>query len=504
MRLADCLAPLVALLSSPHAAARSAAAGALMQATQATRTNQIKCRELGAIAPLLRLLEPPEEGPPDRECQRRGVWTLSNIACEPTAAKQLRQSPSGFTPLILLIAGGDPVLQRPASACLFNASANDLGAPNAIESTGGLTALTDALCYAATKEHEEIVASCAGVLVNCAAQKGFSVPMVASEPLMLERLLGAISVDGYVPQTGNAIGALMNITREDNTTVDFMLADPSRMQLLLAVMPANREESAICCHAAGLIGNLAYGEAGREKMVEHLAVRGVIETLEASEDDAQSCACCVAMLNGCYGNVTIREHLLDCGGINALVACLASENVDLKAAAAGALLNASATGGCAEAIREASVEYEGGTKPPVSGFELLLRLLTSDQPLLIGRAAGVLFNCAAFGPDTRLAMHEMGVLTGIVACLSNSNTALGAPKHTPRDLVYRIQSNLIGAVLNAALNPTCKGAMLKAGVMAPVVEALGSPDETVGPGPGPGPGPGCIPCVDLPSARPCV
>ena len=111
MRLADCLAPLVALLSSPHAAARLAAAGALMQATQATRTNQVKCRELGAIAPLLRLLEPPEEGPPDREVQRRGVWTLSNIACEQTAAKQLRQSPSGFGPLILLIAGGDPVLQ---------------------------------------------------------------------------------------------------------------------------------------------------------------------------------------------------------------------------------------------------------------------------------------------------------------------------------------------------------------------------------------------------------
>ena len=108
MRLADCLAPLVALVSSPHAARRIAAAGALMQATQATRTNQIKCRELGAIAPLLRLLEPPEEGPADRECQRRGVWTLSNIACEPTAAKQLRQSPSGFTPLILLIGEGRP------------------------------------------------------------------------------------------------------------------------------------------------------------------------------------------------------------------------------------------------------------------------------------------------------------------------------------------------------------------------------------------------------------
>ena len=124
------------------------------------------------------------------ECQRRGVWTLSNIACEPTAAKQLRQSPSGFGPLIILIGGGDPILQRPAAACLFNASANDLGAPNAIESTGGLTALSSALLYAAQKEHEEVVASSAGVLLNCAAQKGFSPRMVDAEPEVLDRLLG--------------------------------------------------------------------------------------------------------------------------------------------------------------------------------------------------------------------------------------------------------------------------------------------------------------------------
>ena len=54
----------------------------------------------------------------------------------------------GFTPLVLLIGGGDPILQRPAAACLFNATANDLGAPTAIEATGGLAALSEALLYA--------------------------------------------------------------------------------------------------------------------------------------------------------------------------------------------------------------------------------------------------------------------------------------------------------------------------------------------------------------------
>ena len=150
MRLSDCLAPLVKLLSSPHVATMRAAVDALMQGTLITRTNQVKCRELGAIAPLLRLLEPPEEGPPDTEAQRCSMWALSNICCELTAARQLRQSPTGFGPVIGLIAGGEPVLQRPAAACLFNVTTSDLGAPVAIENTGGLPDLSDVLVYAET------------------------------------------------------------------------------------------------------------------------------------------------------------------------------------------------------------------------------------------------------------------------------------------------------------------------------------------------------------------
>ena len=245
MRLADCLAPLVGLLSSPHAAARTAAAGALMQGTQATRTNQVKCRELGAIAPLLRLLEPPEEGPPDREAQRRGVWTLSNIACEPQAAKQLRQSPSGFAPLILLIAGGDPILQRPASACLFNASANDLGAPTAIENTDGLPALVSALAYADTDEHHEIVASSAGVLLNCAAQAGMANTIVDTQPSVLSRLFACVKLTEHVPQVANAIGALMNITAESHVAVDTMISGATHLNLLFSVLPSMREEASV-------------------------------------------------------------------------------------------------------------------------------------------------------------------------------------------------------------------------------------------------------------------
>lgn len=74
-------------------------------------------------------------------------------------------------------------------------------------------------------------------------------------------------------------------------------------------------------------------------------------------------------------------------------------------------------------------------------------------------------------------MHEAGVLKGVVHALAHDQ--LGAPKGAKPDITYRIQANLIGTVLNAALNPTCKGAMLAAGVMSSMVEALTSPDETV-------------------------
>lgn len=487
MRLADCLAPLVGLLSSPHAAARLASAGALMQATQATRTNQVKCRELGSIAPLLRLLEPPEEGPPDRECQRRGVWTLSNIACEPTAAKQLRQSPSGFAPLIILVAGGDPILQRPAAACLFNATANDLGAPVAIEQVDGLPALLGTLGYATTNEHEEIVASSAGVLLNCAAHRGMANTLVNNHPEAIDALFKCVSTNGYVPQVGNAIGAVMNVTAESETAVAQLLYQPDKTELLFQVLPAMRDEANVMCHIAGTVANLCIGEAGRDMLcagANGSALRLLVETLESSEDDAQSCACCVALLNACHQHLPSREQLLDCGGVQALVTALASDNVDVKAAAAGALLNCAATAGCAEAVRDAAAEREraDGSKDVTPGFELLVRALHAEQPLLRARAAGVLFNCAAFGPDTRLAMLEAGVIKAIAEALAgkpNGPDTLGVPKGCPKELGYRIQANLVGAALNSALNPTCKAELLKNGIMPPLVEALKSPDATV-------------------------
>lgn len=281
---------------------------------------------------------------------------------------------------------------------------------------------------------------------------------------------------------GNAIGALMNLTAESEVAVTTMLAEPARMGLLLEVLPALREESAVCCHAAGTLANLCFGETGRDRLASSGGVRALVETLEASEDDAQTTACCVAFLNATHQHLSTREALLDAGGVNALVACLMSENAEVKAAAAGALLNASASGGCAEAIRDASVDVEtANAKSSLSGFDLLLRQLHADQPVIRARAAGALFNCAAFGPDTRLAMLEGHVLDGVVGALRSegSTDTLGAPKGCPKEMAYRIQANLIGCVLNAALNPTCKSVLLARDAMTPLVAALGSADAMV-------------------------
>ena len=91
MRLSDALRPLIALLSSPVADTRLAAAGALMYATQNEATNQLKCRELGAIVPLLSLLEAPNEGPPDLGASRarRGRSRTSS----PTRRRRARSAP---------------------------------------------------------------------------------------------------------------------------------------------------------------------------------------------------------------------------------------------------------------------------------------------------------------------------------------------------------------------------------------------------------------------------
>ena len=340
---------------------------------------------------------------------------------------------------------------------------------------------------ASTAEHEEIVASSAGVLLNCAARRGMAnTIMAAYSETILDRLFQCVSINGYVPQVGNAVGAVMNISAESEMAVTQLLSEREKTDLLFAVLPAMRDEANVMCHIAGTVANLCIGEDGRDMFVASAgggAVRLLVETLEASEDDAQSCACCVALLNACHQHLPSRDLLLECGGVNALVTCLASENADVKAAAAGALLNAAASVGCAEGIRDAAVDFESanGTKTSVSGFELLIRCLHVNQPLVRARAAGVLFNCAAFGPDTRMAMLEMGVVKAIAVSLEGKGTsdALGAPKGCSKEMTYRIQANLIGAALNAALNPTCKAELLNNGVMGPLVEALKSPDATV-------------------------
>ena len=54
----------------------------------------------------------------------------------------------------------------------------------------------------------------------------------------------------------------------------------------------------------------------------------------------------VALLNACHQHLPAREAMADCGGVQTLVTALASDNLDVKAAAAGALLNCAATAGC--------------------------------------------------------------------------------------------------------------------------------------------------------------
>jgi len=150
----------------------------------------------------------------------------------------------------------------------------------------------------------------------------------------------------------------------------------------------------------------------------------------------------------------------------------------VRAAASGALLNHTSAASCAEAVRDSAIEVEEKKKPvAVSGFELLVRLLSCDQPLLRSRGAGALFNCAAYGPDNRLEMRTQGVLRAVIATLGTD--FLGAPASASHDMTFRIQANLVGVLLNAALNPTCKAEIIDHQGHKPLLEAVGSESDAV-------------------------
>jgi len=488
LRLADCLQALISLLSSPSSAARLASAGALMQATQNTSTNQIKCRELGAIVPLLYLLENDNERNPDIECQRRAVWCLSNIVCEPLAAKQLRQTPSGLRPLFNLLGGKDgeapiPGLQRPAVSCLFNASTTDLGAPEGVLACGGLEPLVRALHYAETRSEKEIVASSAGVLLNCAMRPDFAKALVSTHPEVLARLLTCIEPGGDVLQNSYACGALQNISANVNEAAREIL-EQGGLPKLLEIISTSSDEPIVCCHAAGALSNLLFSEEARDALCDCKASDGrngikvLVEALEGAEIDDQTASLCMALLNACHKHDRSREECVDCGGINALVACLAQDSYEVRAAASGALLNATCASSCAEAVRETSIETEEKRKKvSVTGYELLVRLLTADQPVLRARGAGALFNCAAFGPENRIEMKTQGVIKAVIAALNKD--ALGAPKSASADVAFKIQGYLIGILLNTSLNPTCKAEIINCGGIEPILRAVASDSDSV-------------------------
>ncbi len=491
MRILDILRPLVALLSSPSALARIAAAGALMCATQNDSTNQVKCRELGAISPLLSLLVPPQEGPPDGECQRRAAWCLSNVCAEPAACLQLRVSADGFAPLIHMLEHAPADLQRPAAACLFNATANDPLAAQAMLDAGSLAPSLALLRYALEDASPDLVAWGAGILLNIAYELGapFSALVTDGHAGAPAALLACLSAGGSPLQNSNAAGALMNLCATSAPITEDVL-QRNGMQALLEVLssckagpPDDEDESGgihvAACHAAGALANLGRGADAVETLLSLGGSRTIVEALENEESDEAVRAACAALMNAMAGEeavrAALREEVVEAGGIGSLVNCLGSSNLALKLMACGTLLNATVAGSAAAAVVEASVDTKSeGKIVPVNGLEMLVRQLSDPEPLLRARAAGVLFNVAGFGPDCRLAMLEQRTLAAVVEALAND-----AGRGTTAELKHQIESRLAGCLLNAALNPTCRVAIHEYGGMKPLVGLLGSKDATV-------------------------
>lgn len=186
-----------------------------MNATNGEKTNQVKVREAGAVVPLMSLLEDEAaaeaEGAADPEMQSRAAWCLANIAGDAIAASQLGGGRTGYRPLLLLLASGNAALQRPAAACLLNASINDGTSPANLLSAGALPTLTQSLGYAVEGAHTDIVAWAAGALLNMAhARGGLEYDAVAEDgPKLLHALLGCVSAsadEALALQVANAAG----------------------------------------------------------------------------------------------------------------------------------------------------------------------------------------------------------------------------------------------------------------------------------------------------------
>jgi hypothetical protein len=501
MRVHDVLRPLVALLSSPTRRARLGAASALMNATNSEPTNQIKVRELGGVVPLMSLLEEEAAAPNggERAMQVCAAWCLANIAGDSRAAAQLGLGRTGHAPLLALLDGPNVSLQRPAAACLLNASINDAATPANLLRQGALHTLVGCLRYASEDANTDVVAWAAGALLNMAhaGSEGLQYDLVVAEaPADASRLLSALldcigmERDANPLQNAHAAGALGNLAAHSPAAGEALVARGA-VKLLLDVLGGARDEPTVAGFAAGALASLLHLETGRQALVEARGVSTLTEALD-SEDSSVTAAAAVALLNA-MAHEPSREALVDAGGVDALLSCVASRDARVREAAAGALLNASATVSVAEAVRDGTATVErGGKTSMVPALPFLRERMVHIEAgaVLRARVAGVFFNCAAYGPDNRLALLEAGVLMSAVNLLhdltSPSVDAKGVPvwvRAMGPDATaaqrWRLVANVIGIVLNCALNPTTKEEVLRGDGLTPLLAATESGDAVV-------------------------
>jgi len=496
MRVQDVLRPLVALLSSPTRRARLGAASALMNATNGETTNHVKVRELGGVVPLMSLLEEETStrGGGELAMQTYAAWCLANIAGDASAASQLGLGRTGYLPLLHLLGGKDVSLQRPAAACLLNASINDPAAPPNLIKAGALESLIQSLRYAAEETNVDIVAWSAGALLNMAyTPDGLHYDRAGDlSSKLLGSLLDCLSThpEADLLQNAHAAGALGNLAAH-SVAACYALIERGAVRTLLDLLGNSRDQPMVATHAAGALASLLSIESGREALDEGQGVPVLIEALD-SDDFSATGAAAAALLNA-MAHEPSREVLVDSNGVDALLSCVAARDHAVREAAAGALMNASASLSVAEAVREGAARVERGGQVTVQpALPLLCDLMTKVEsgPLLRGRIAGIFFNCAAYGPENRLALLESGVLMAAVGILHDLTSTILDKKGVPvwmramgADATsaqrWRLVANTIGIVLNCALNPTTKAEVLRGDGLAPLIAATESGEDSV-------------------------
>eukprot|EP00698_Gefionella_okellyi_P013136 TRINITY_DN3583_c0_g1_i1.p1 TRINITY_DN3583_c0_g1~~TRINITY_DN3583_c0_g1_i1.p1 ORF type:complete len:815 (-),score=213.33 TRINITY_DN3583_c0_g1_i1:12-2456(-) len=210
----------------------------------------------------------------------------------------------------------------------------------------------------------------------------------------------------------SVIQCLMNLLAHDDLSA-------KRLREYAAFAPLVRllqHDSAgiLRCVAGALYHSTKKEDANRTELVSCSGVAPLVRLLQATESTDTRIDCCGTLMNTSCSQVG-RQQLLDANGISVIVPHLQDPDLDVAAAAAGALQAAALDEHCVQEIVEC-----GGIVP-------LIHLLTRTQhTLCVQRATTALQHCCDVNDSAKRLVSESGGIQALAALISHPTAHIAA------------------------------------------------------------------------------